>query len=299
MDTHAQVPLDAAPGTPPRLRVGLIGAGRAGAVIARVLERVGHPCVATTAISAGSRERAARLLPSATITDPAAVCAAADLIIVATPDDVIEDVVRGLVAVGAITSRHIVAHLSGRLGCDVLEPARAAGALVFAFHPAMTLTGASEDVFRLEGCPFGITADAAALPVAQALAYEINAVPVVIAAADRVLYHAALAHASNHLVTLLAQSMDIARAAGIDNPGDYLRAIVEATVNNALRSGDAALTGPIARGDLGTVGAHLDALTRRLPHDVVDAYRALAVATMSRRGPQYTQSDLDAIGAAE
>ena len=86
------------------LRVGLIGAGRAGTVIARALERAGHPCVAVHAVSDASRERAARMLPSADVVDSLAVCEAADLIIVAVPDSAIEATVAGLVAAGAVTS---------------------------------------------------------------------------------------------------------------------------------------------------------------------------------------------------
>ena len=130
------------------LRVGLIGAGRAGTVMARALERIGHPCVAVHAVSEASQRRAAALLPSADLLDPIAVCNAADLIIVAVPDEAIAPLVQGLAQSGAITARHMVMHLAGRFGTAVLDPAAQQGAIVMAVHPAMTLHGRSEDVER-------------------------------------------------------------------------------------------------------------------------------------------------------
>ncbi len=273
------------PSTTPRLRVGLIGAGRAGTVVARAFDRVGHHCVAVNAVSLASRDRAARMLPSADVLDPIAVCEAADLVIVAIPDDAIEAAVAGLVGSGAIGRRHIVMHLSGRHGTAVLRPASELGAAVFAAHPAMTLHASPEDVQRLLHCPFGVTAEGDALPIALALVYEIGGVPTVIAEADRVLYHAALAHASNHAVTLIAQSMEMLSSIGVDESGEYLRSLLAATVERVLAEGDAALTGPIARGDWATVRAHLAALLASdLPTSTLETYQALAAATATRHG---------------
>lgn len=268
------------------LRVGLIGAGRAGTVVARALERVGHHCVAVNAVSEASRARAARMLPSAEVLDPIGVCAAADLVILAVPDDVIGGLAAGLVASGALSARHIVMHLSGRHGTTILAPASAAGATVLAVHPAMTLHGVPEEVPRLEHCPFAVTATGDALAIGFSLVYELGGVPAEVAEDDRITYHAALAHASNHLVTIVAQAMEVLESLGFPRPGDYLRPLVEASVEGVLRDGDAALTGPIARGDLGTVRAHLDALAsaRDVPASTVDAYRAIATATAARRG---------------
>lgn len=267
----------------PRLRVGLIGAGKAGTVIARALERVGHHCVAVNAVSDASRARAALMLPSSEILDAIDVCDHADLVILAVPDDVIASVCHGLVNAGAITRRHLVMHLSGRHGTAVLATAADVGATVFTAHPAMTLHARPDDVMRLVECPFGVTAEGDAQAIAMALVYEIGGVPSAIAEADRVLYHASLAHASNHSVTLIAQAMEILERIGVEDPGRYLQPLVETTIGRVLRDGDAALTGPIARGDVGTVHAHLDALdTAPLPASTPETYRALARATAAR-----------------
>lgn len=266
----------------PRLRVGLIGAGRAGTVVARALERVGHPCVAVDAISDAAKARAATLLPSADIHDAVDVCAAADLIIIAVPDSAIESVVAGLVANRAITARHLVMHLSGAHGTAALAAAAGVGATVMAVHPAMTLHGRFEDVQRLQHCPFAITADGEAVHIAQALVLEMGGEPVVIDEAHRLLYHAALAHASNHSVTVIAQSMELLSRIGVESPGEYLRQLVDASVEGALRDGDRALTGPIARGDFATVRQHLAALSDA-PQNIRQTYIALARATAERQ----------------
>jgi predicted short-subunit dehydrogenase-like oxidoreductase (DUF2520 family) len=272
----------------PHLRVGLIGAGRAGTVIARALERAGHSCVAVDAISDAAKARASQLLPSADITDAVGVCEAADLVVVAVPDSSIEAVVTGLVNARAIGARHVVMHLSGAHGTGVLQSASAVGAMVIAAHPAMTLHGRIEDVQRLEHCPFAVTAEGDALPIAQALIIELGGEPVVVAEADRMRYHAALAHASNHSVTLVSQSMELLADIGIDNPGAYLRQLVNASVDHALREGDRALTGPIARGDFATIREHLQAL-RSARGSTRKSYVALAKATIERQ-----QRELDA-----
>ena len=266
----------------PQLRVGLIGAGRAGTVVARALERAGHPCVAVDAISDAAKARAARLLPAADIMDAMQVCAAADLIIIAVPDSEIASVVLGLVNCDSIESRHIVMHLSGAHGVSVLESAAQRGAMVIAAHPAMTLHGRSEDVQRLQHCPFAITAEAEAATIAQALVIELGGEPVLIAEQDRPMYHAALAHASNHSVTVLAQSMELLHRIGVSEPGAYLQQLVSASMEGALRDGDRALTGPIARGDFATVRAHLAALANA-PTNTRQAYAALARATADRQ----------------
>jgi predicted short-subunit dehydrogenase-like oxidoreductase (DUF2520 family) len=97
----------------------------------------------------------------------------------------------------------------------------------------------------------------------------------------RPLYHTALAHGSNHLVTLVAQAMEILSDAGVAEPGRMLGPLLGASLDNALRSGDAALTGPVARGDAGTVRTHLTQLRATSPQ-VLDSYRAMARATADR-----------------
>lgn len=98
---------------------------------------------------------------------------------------------------------------------------------------------------------------------------------------DRGLYHGALAHGANHLVTLVADAVDLLAAAGVDDPAGTLRPLLQAALDNALAHGSAALTGPVARGDAGTVAAHLRTIAAVAP-DSVELYAALARHTAAR-----------------
>lgn len=269
------------PEHPARLRVGVVGAGRVGAVLGAALARAGHEVVAVSAVSQASRERAQALLPNIPVKTVPEVIEDAELVLLAVPDDVLADLAQGLSTTGAWQVGQIVAHTSGRHGASVLEPVRRHQAFPLAIHPAMTFTGTALDLDRLHECCFGVTAEERILPIASALVLDIGAEPVTIAEEDRIAYHCALAHGSNHLVTLTSQAMQILDHAGVDQPAHVLRPLLYAALDNALRLRDSALTGPVARGDVGTVGTHLDVLQERVP-DVVSTYRALATATTAR-----------------
>jgi predicted short-subunit dehydrogenase-like oxidoreductase (DUF2520 family) len=252
-----------------------------GGVLGAALERVGHRVVAASAVSDASRSRAETLLPGAKVVSPPEVCAAADLVLVTVPDDQLPGLVEGLAAVAAWRPGQLVAHSSGRFGISVLAPAQEAGAVPLALHPVMTFTGTSIDVDRLAGAFFGVTAPSAFLPVADALVLEMEAEPVHIDEDARPLYHAALAHASNHLVTLVASSAELLEIAGIEEPRRLLRPLVSATLDNVLRLGDQALTGPAMRGDADTVARHIDEIGNASPQSA-DLYVALARVTTRR-----------------
>jgi len=258
---------------PPRLRVGVVGTGRAGAVLGAALARAGHHVVAAYAVSEVSRLRAEALLPGVPLVPVADVLAAADLVLLTVPDDVLAGLVAGLVETGAVRPGQFLAHASGRFGYAVLDPATRAGGLPLALHPVMTFTGTSVDLPRLSGVPFGVTAPDALRPAAEALVVEMGGDPVWVAEGHRVLYHAALAHGANHLVTLEAQVLDLLRSAGVEQPARLVAPLLSAALDNVLRYGDPALTGPVARGDAGTVAAHLVAIG-----DVSDETRATYVA---------------------
>lgn len=278
-------PRDADPASAPaRLRVGVVGVGRVGSVLGAALARAGHRVVALSAISQASRDRAERLLPGVPVRDVAEVVAAADLVLLAVPDDALAPLVAGLAATGHWRPGQLVVHTSGRHGLGPLRPAAEHGVVPLALHPAMTFTGGAADIARLGECAFGVTAPPDWRAVAEALVLELGAEPVWVADADRVAYHAALAHGSNHLVTLIAQAMQVLREAHVAVPDRVLRPLVEAALDNALRAGDAALTGPVSRGDVGTVDAHLAQLAHlsNTAPDVLMAYRAMALATAQR-----------------
>ena len=264
---------------PARLSVGVVGAGRVGAVLGAALELAGHRVVAVSAVSAASRARAAELLPAAAVLPAPAVVAAADLVLLAVPDDVLPGLVDGLVR--DLRAGQLLAHTSGRYGVGVLEGATRAGALPLALHPAMTFTGRREDLARLVGACFGITAPLPLRPIAEALVVEMGADPQWVEEDRRALYHAALVGGSNHLATLVNESVDLLRRCGVEDPERLLAPLLGASLDNALRSGDAALTGPVARGDAGTVAAHVREL-RQVSPETAAAYVAMARLTADR-----------------
>ncbi|MFB7478804.1 Rossmann-like and DUF2520 domain-containing protein [Streptomyces anulatus] len=273
-------PLDARD-RPARLTVGVVGAGRVGPALAASLQLAGHRPVAVSGVSDASRRRAAELLPDAPVVEPAEVLARAELVLLTVPDDVLPTLVEGLAETGAVRPGQLLVHTSGRYGARVLDPALRAGALPLALHPAMTFTGTAVDVQRLAGCSFGVTAPEELRLAAEALVIEMGGEPEWIAEESRPLYHAALALGANHLVTLVAQSMELLAKAGVAAPDRMLGPLLGAALDNALRSGDAALTGPVARGDAGTVAAHIGELREHAPQAVA-GYIEMARATADR-----------------
>ncbi len=261
-----------------RLAVGVVGTGRVGAVLGAALARAGHDVVAASAVSRRSRDRAGELLPDVPLVAVDEVLARANLVLLAVPDDALAALVAGLAETGAIRPGQLLVHPSGLHGLAVLDPAVRRGALPLALHPVLPFTGTAVDLVRLHGASFGVTSPPVLRPAAEALVLEMGGEPVWVEEALRPLWHAALAHGANHLVTLVASAADLLRQAGAEDPAAVLAPLLGAALDGALRSGDTVLTGPVSRGDAGTVAAHLAAL----PDDVRPAYLALARLTADR-----------------
>jgi predicted short-subunit dehydrogenase-like oxidoreductase (DUF2520 family) len=282
---------------PARLSVGIVSAGRVGAALGFALERAGHVVVACSAVSHASRERARRRLPDTAILPVHEVAARAELVLLAVPDAELASVVAGLAATQAVRPKTIVVHTSGANGIGVLAPLTEQGCLPLAVHPAMTFTGSDEDIERLSDSCFGVTAaDDVGYAIGQSLVLEIGGEPFRVREDARTLYHAALAHAGNHIVTVVADAVEALRAALSgqellgqplvdDAPGGIAERVIgpltRAAVENTLQRGQAALTGPVARGDADVVAAHLRALAEVDPQ-LAQAYRTNSLRTAQR-----------------
>ena len=266
---------------PARFEVGIVGAGRVGAVLGAALVRAGHRVTGVSAVSEASLERAATLLPGVPVRPIPEVVSGAHLVVLAVPDDALADLVAGLSSTGTFTPGQLVMHTSGAHGIGVFEAAAGSDIVPLALHPAMTFTGTAVDLDRLHDCCFGVTTVDMARPLGEALVIEMGGDPVWIPEDERVTYHAALAHGANHLVTLVAQSMQLLTEAGVEDPARVLEPLLSAALSNTLQLGDAALTGPVARGDAGTVAGHV-AMLRRVAPDIRPTYLALARATAQR-----------------
>jgi len=267
----------APPAPTARLSVGVVGAGRVGAVLGAALARAGHRVDAASAGSEVSLHRATALLPGVPIVPVRAVPADVELVLLTVPDDALAGVVRAL----RLRPGQLVVHTSGRHGLAVLQPAADAGALPLALHPVLPFSGTDADLARLAGASFGVTCDDALRPLAASLVGELGGDVEWVPEERRAAWHAALAHAANHLTTLVNSSADLLRAAGAQRPERVLAPLLQAALDGSLSRGDAALTGPVARGDAGTVRAHLDVLAAVAP-EVLPAYVAMARLTADR-----------------
>jgi len=281
---------------PARLKVGIISAGRVGTALGVALERADHVVVACSAVSHASRQRAQRRLPDTPVVSPPDVAASAELLLLAVPDSELAGLVSGLAATSAVRPGTIVAHTSGANGVGVLAPLTPY-CRPLAIHPAMTFTGADEDISRLPDTCFGITAaDDVGYAIGQSLVLEMGGEPFCVREDARALYHAALAHAGNHIVAVLADALEALRAAlrggellgqqtVDDQPGGIAERIIgplaRAALENTLQRGQAALTGPVARGDAAAVAQHLAALDGVDP-ELANAYRVNALRTAQR-----------------
>lgn len=282
---------------PARLTVGIVSAGRVGSALGAALERAGHVVFGVAAISDASVQRARTRLPDSEILPVEQVAARSELLLLAVPDAELAGLVRGLAGAGVVRPGTIVAHTSGANGVAVLAPLAALGALPLAIHPAMTFTGHDEDLARLGNACFGVTAaDEVGFAIAQALVIEMGGEPVRVQEENRQLYHAALAHGSNHLVTVIVDAVAALRTA-LSGPGllgqqvvddqpnglaeRLLAPLASAALDNALRRGQSALTGPVARGDTDAVVAHLAAL-EAVDTRLAAGYRALSLRTAER-----------------
>jgi len=245
--------------------VAIVGAGRVGCSMGRALARAGHRIVAASTAAPASATRVRDHLGNVPVTDPHDAALAADLIVIAVPDDALSavatDVARGL------RPHATVIHTSGIHGLDVLAPC---GERIAAIHPAQAIPRHDTD---LTGVFFGVTASDAVKDHAHAIVADLSGIAIDVSEDRRTLYHAALCMASNFAVTLAGDAADLLPDAGVLAP------LLRGTVDNIIAMGaDAALTGPVVRGDAGTVRAHIGAL----PPHLLDSYVANVRRTLDR-----------------
>ncbi len=219
-----------------RLGVGIVGAGRVGPVLGAALAAAGHALVGVSASTDDERDRVESMLPGVPVLDVPLLVERSELVVLAVPDDQLVELVAGLAALGAWQPGQLVLHTAAQYGTAVLDPARAAGAIPLAVHPALAFTGTSIDLARLRDAWCAVTAPGPVLPIAQALVVEMGAEPVIIAEADRPAYADAIAAASQFSTVIIGQSVSALRAIGVDEPGRILGGVVRSAVENALQS---------------------------------------------------------------
>jgi predicted short-subunit dehydrogenase-like oxidoreductase (DUF2520 family) len=261
------------------LKLGFIGAGTVGTALAARLSQKGYPVVAVYSRSPESAQRLVRMVASSTVADSAqGVADAAELVFITTPDGAIPLVAEQV----SWRAGQSVAHCSGADSTDVLEPARRLGAQVGAFHPLQTFASVEQAIENIPGSTFSLEAEEPLLGVFKEMATSLDGDWVELKAGDKVLYHAAAVIACNYLVTLVKLATDLWQTFSIpsDQATRALLPLIRGTVHNIDTVGlPQCLTGPIARGDTGTIQKHLAALEQRAPA-IASAYRELGLQTI-------------------
>jgi predicted short-subunit dehydrogenase-like oxidoreductase (DUF2520 family) len=257
-------------------RVGIVGAGPVGTALGVAISRAGWPVTAVASRDPGRRERFLSLVPTArAFIEPAAVLDEVELAILAVPDDAITEVISPL----RLYSGQALIHTSGVLDAEVLQSALAAGSQIGAFHPLVSFTSDVErSVAAISGATIALEGDDRLMGLLADLAEAIGGVPVRLPRGSKAAYHAAAVLASGGVVALLDAIARLGAAAGLDERGAvtiYGR-LMEQTLANVRETGvGASLTGPVFRGDAGTVEAHLAAVSRVAP-EVTELYLAAA-----------------------
>lgn len=273
--------------------LGVIGPGRAGTLVAIAARRAGYRVAAVTGGSGTSRRRFADLLGGVRELDtPAELAGHAETLLVAVPDDAVADVVRSMARADVLREGHRVVHLAGSLSVDVLLPAHLAGARTAACHPAMTIPDDAHDPDVLVGVAWAVTAGRPDRGWAHDFVRVLGGDPFDVPDEARAVYHAALAVGSNAVGASLATARQLLLAAGVPEPERFLRPLVTATIDNILEQGASALTGPVVRGDDGTVAAHRAAIEADLP-ELTDSYRHAMLVTLACARPGLSVDDYE------
>jgi predicted short-subunit dehydrogenase-like oxidoreductase (DUF2520 family) len=272
------------PGQPPL--IGFVGAGPVGTALGAALHRAGWPVVAVASRDEARRRRFTSLVPGArAFVEAPAILDEAELIVMTVPDDAIERLAGELKLYGG----QALVHTSGVLGADALEPARGAGTQVGAFHPLVAFADTERAIEALRGATVAVEGDDQLAALLADMAEAIGATAVRLAPGSKAAYHAAAVLSAGGFVALLDAIAELGRAAGLDEAGSLAvyGGLIEQTLGNARALGiRAALTGPMTRGDVGTLERHLDALARLAPA-ALPLYRAAAereIALAEARG---------------
>jgi predicted short-subunit dehydrogenase-like oxidoreductase (DUF2520 family) len=263
----------AAPGDPPFL--GIVGAGAVGTALGVALSRAGWPITAVASRDAGRRERFSRLVGGTrAFAEATAILDEVELIILAVPDDALA----GLATSLRLYSGQALVHTSGALGAEVLTPAMAAGTQIGSFHPLVAFADTERAVAALHGATVAVEGDDQLVALLAEMAETIGATAVRLAPGSKSAYHAAAVLAAGGFDALLDAIAELGRVAGLDEASSLAiyGPLIEQTLGNARALGiRGALTGPITRGDVGTLRAHLATLEAHAP-GVLALYRAAA-----------------------
>jgi len=260
------------------LTIGFIGAGTVGTALAQLLNSKGYQVVAVSSRSLTSANNLAEVVGGCRLENSQGVADTAELVFITTPDDAIASVASQV----QWHSGQSVVHCSGAESTDILEPAKKLGARVGAFHPLQTFANVKQAVENIPGSTFAVEAEEPLLSTLKDMAAAVNGSWIELKASDKVIYHASAVIACNYLVTLVKLATDLWQTFSIPpaKATQALLPLLHGTLNNIDAIGiPQCLTGPIARGDTGTIKKHLDALQKVAPA-LLPTYKELGRQTI-------------------
>jgi predicted short-subunit dehydrogenase-like oxidoreductase (DUF2520 family) len=272
----------------------IIGCGRVGTALARHLAGAGYRPVGFASRRDESAKAAAVLArtPDKWVADPRDAARQAQILLITTPDGAIADVCREIAEKGGLQEKAVVLHCSGALASTILSPAAERGAFIGSMHPLQSFA-ADQPGNPFAGIMMAVEGDAAAVEAARMMAEVLGANPFTIQTDKKTLYHAAAVSASNYLVTLMGFAVDLMTASGAPEKEAFriLKPLVMGTLANVETLGSIeALTGPIARGDLDTVAAHIAAIGN-LSAEMLKLYKQHGQATVPLARAKRTLSE--------
>jgi predicted short-subunit dehydrogenase-like oxidoreductase (DUF2520 family) len=246
-------------------KLGFIGAGTVGTALAIRLSERGYPVVAVSSRSQASADKLAQAIKNCRALESSqAVADSAELVFITTPDDAIAAVVS---SVKWLPGQSVV-HCSGADSVNSLEPARKQGASVGAIHPLQTFASVEQAINNIAGSTFALEAEEPLLSTLKEIATTLDGTWIELTANDKVLYHAAAVIACNYLITLVKLATDLWQTFNVppERATQSLLPLLRGTIANIERVGiPQCLTGPIARGDTGTIKKHIDAMEKAAP----------------------------------
>jgi predicted short-subunit dehydrogenase-like oxidoreductase (DUF2520 family) len=260
-------------------KLGFIGTGTIGSTLALKLSSQGYPVVAVSSRHHTSARKLAQAISGCSaVSNNQEVADTAEFVFITAPDDVIASLAS---QIEWHRGQHVV-HCSGVDSTDILEPARKAGANVGVFHPLQTFAGAREALENMPGSTFTLEAEEPLLGILQDMASALGGHWIKLKPGDKAVYHAAAVIACNYLVTLVKMATDLWQTFGVprERATEALLPLIRGTVHNVETIGiPQCLTGPIARGDCGTIKKHLKTLKEAAP-DMLAAYKELGLKTI-------------------
>jgi predicted short-subunit dehydrogenase-like oxidoreductase (DUF2520 family) len=261
----------------------IVGCGRLGITLAKVLSEKGYPARGFASRTLASAQKAAELSGSDNAgTDPVCAIRDADIVFITTPDGLIGSVCQSMSKSGAFRPDQFVYHCSGSLPSTLLESAKDCGSTIGSIHPLQSFATVHTDRNPFDGIIAAVEGDEKAVTLGLAIAEDIGAKGLTIKTDSKTMYHASAVVASNFMVTLVDFAYQLLGVAGIDSKDAYavLGPLIEGTLANIKQVGPVnALTGPIVRGDVGTVSDHILEITGKKPK-LLELYKILGKHTV-------------------